>query len=108
MDLHARSYTWFVSRLDEGRELTGYRIAIFNLSEFIDFFVSSCFVHIRKPDRNIFQVALDISQAIPNKSVYINDREMFLTIAAEFGMQGVHHVTHHSTRSILHSLGLEP
>lgn len=34
---------------NEGRELTMYRVEKFQLREFIDFFISSCFVHYRKP-----------------------------------------------------------
>src|SRR6201996_5587960 len=35
---------------NEGRELNEHRIRTFQLNEFVDFFVSSCFVHFRKPD----------------------------------------------------------
>ncbi len=41
---------------NEGRELTEYRIRTFKLGEFVDFFVVSCFVHIRKPDEDILGV----------------------------------------------------
>ena len=34
---------------NEGRELTVYRIQHFKLDGFVDFFISSCFVHVRKP-----------------------------------------------------------
>ena len=33
---------------NEGRELTEYRIRKFKLNAFVDFFISSCFVHFRK------------------------------------------------------------
>ena len=48
---------------NEARELNAYRIRKFKLDEFVDSFVSSCFVHIRKPDADIFRLALDIAQA---------------------------------------------
>ena len=35
---------------NEGRELTIYRVQRFDLGTFVDFFLSSCFVHYRKPD----------------------------------------------------------
>jgi putative hydrolase of the HAD superfamily len=35
---------------NEWRELTVYRVQQFKLGAFIDFFISSCFVHYRKPD----------------------------------------------------------
>ncbi len=50
---------------NEGRELTEYRIRQFCLAEFVDFFVSSCFVHFRKPDTDIFRMAIDLAQTPP-------------------------------------------
>jgi putative hydrolase of the HAD superfamily len=38
---------------NEARELNAYRIQKFKLDEFVDFFISSCFVHLRKPDADI-------------------------------------------------------
>ena len=38
---------------NEARELNTYRIEEFGLAGFIDFFASSTYVHMRKPDRNI-------------------------------------------------------
>ena len=52
---------------NEGRELNNHRIHKFRLGEFVDFFISSCFVHFRKPDADIFKVALDIAQVIRKK-----------------------------------------
>jgi putative hydrolase of the HAD superfamily len=40
---------------NEARELNAYRIRKFKLDGFVDFFVSSCFVQIRKPDADIFR-----------------------------------------------------
>jgi putative hydrolase of the HAD superfamily len=54
---------------NEGRELNAYRIRRFKLDRFVDSFVSSSFVHIRKPDTDIFRLALDIVQAPARPSV---------------------------------------
>jgi putative hydrolase of the HAD superfamily len=43
---------------NEARELNAYRIRKFKLDGFVDAFVSSCFVHLRKPDADIFRLAL--------------------------------------------------
>lgn len=91
---------------NEGRELTEYRIRKFNLKEFVDFFVCSCFVHIRKPDRKIFQMGLDLAQAFPEHSLYIDDREMFVEIANGLGIKSVHHTTPDATILALRSFGL--
>lgn len=91
---------------NEGRELTVYRIKKFNLKSFIDFFVSSCFVHFRKPDMDIYRMALDISQAEPQQSIYIDDRLLFVEIAQGLGINGIHHTGLEETRNALKNLGL--
>ncbi len=48
---------------NEAREVNAYRIRKFKLDRFVDSFISSCFVHVRKPDADIFRLALDIAQA---------------------------------------------
>jgi putative hydrolase of the HAD superfamily len=91
---------------NEGRELTVYRIKKFNLKSFIDFFVSSCFVHFRKPDMDMYRIALDISQAEPKKSIYLDDRLLFVEIAQSLGINGIHHTGIEETRNALKNLGL--
>ena len=56
---------------NEARELNAYRIRTFKLDGLVDFFISSCFVHIRKPDAKIFRLALDIAQA-PARQVVLS------------------------------------
>ena len=48
---------------NEARELNAHRIRTFTLDQLVDCFISSCFVHLRKPDQDIFRLALDIAQA---------------------------------------------
>lgn len=91
---------------NEGRELNAYRIQKFKLYEFIDAFVSSCFVHFRKPDEDIFKVALDISQTAPEQVVYIDDRAMFAEVAGKLGMHSIHHLDFSSTKGKLEEFGL--
>lgn len=91
---------------NEGRELNQYRIATFKLNEFIDFFVSSSFVHFRKPDADIFKVAIDISQSDLETSVYIDDRMLFVQVAEGLGLKGIHHINYEDTKQQLAALGL--
>ena len=91
---------------NEGRELTSYRVQQFKLGTFMDFFVSSSFVHYRKPDEDIYRIALDISQAKPEQVVYIDDREMFVEIARGLGITGIIHTSHDATRKSLEGLGI--
>jgi putative hydrolase of the HAD superfamily len=91
---------------NEGRELTIHRIQKFMLGDFIDFFVSSCFVHYRKPDADIFRIALDIAQAVPAQVVYIEDRPMFVEVAQSLDIQGIAHTSYDTTRAALEGFGL--
>jgi len=91
---------------NEGRELTLYRMHRFGLTEFVDVFVSSCFVRCRKPDPQIFRMALDLTQSAPEATVYLDDRPMFVEIAQSLGLHGIHHINYESTRDALAELGL--
>ena len=92
---------------NEGRELNQYRINTFKLNEFVDFFVSSSFVHFRKPDADIFKVAVDISQSDVATSLYIDDRMLFVQVAEGLGLKGIHHNSYEDTKVQLASFGLE-
>src|SRR5512133_357894 len=91
---------------NEGRELNLYRIQKFGLADLIEFFISSCFVRFRKPDRDIFQLALDIAQIGPQCAVYIDDRPMFVEIAGEMGIRGIVHESMETTCKALAEMGL--
>jgi len=92
---------------NEARELNSHRIRKFKLDRFVDAFISSCFVHIRKPDADIFRLALDIAQAPANQVVYIENTPMFVRIAEGLGIQSILHTDYESTCEKLVSFGLE-
>jgi putative hydrolase of the HAD superfamily len=104
--LKARYRLKTVAVSNEARELTIHRIRQFRLAEFIDVFVSSCFVHFRKPDPDIFRIALDISQASTRESLYLDDRAMFVDVAESLGLRGIHHTAYERTRAGLAAVGL--
>ena len=91
---------------NEGRELTVYRVQQFKLGSFIDFFISSCFVHYRKPDADMFRIALDIAQVNPQQVVYIDDRPMFVEVAQTLEIQGIIHKSYETTQKALEKMGL--
>ena len=92
---------------NEGRELNVYRIRKFHLDRFVDSFISSSFVHIRKPDPDIFRLALDIAQAPARQVVYIEDTPMFAQIAESLRIRSILHTDFKSTRAKLASFGLQ-
>jgi putative hydrolase of the HAD superfamily len=91
---------------NEGRELTADRIRRFKLKEFVDIFVVSSYVHFRKPDEDIFRIALDVAQAEPGEVVYVDDRQMFTEVACRLGMREVWHRDLAGTRAAFEALGL--
>jgi putative hydrolase of the HAD superfamily len=90
---------------NEGRELNNYRIHKFKMGEFVDFFISSCFVHFRKPDADIFKIALDIAQVSAEKVIYLEDRPLFVQVADGLGIQGIVHHDFNTTRKQLADFG---
>ena len=76
---------------NEARELNSFRIRKFKLDRFVDFFISSCFVHLRKPDADIFRLALDIAQTPARQVVYIENTPMFVQVAESLGIRGLIH-----------------
>jgi len=92
---------------NEARELNSYRIRKFKLDGFVDFFISSCFVHLRKPDVDIFRVALDIAQVPANQVVYIENLPMFVQVAEGLKIRGICHTDYTSTCAKLASFELE-
>lgn len=91
---------------NEGRELNSHRIRQFKLDQFVDSFISSCFVHVRKPDADIFRLALEIAQAKAREVVYIENTPMFVQIAEGLGIHSILHTDYGSTCAHLASLGL--
>jgi len=73
----------------------------------VDSFISSCFVHVRKPDADIFRLALDIAQAPARQVVYIENTPMFVQIAEGLGIRSILHTDYRSTCAKLASLGLQ-
>jgi putative hydrolase of the HAD superfamily len=92
---------------NESRELNAHRISTFKLAAFVDAFISSCFVHLRKPDADIFKLALDIAQTPVRQIVYLENTPLFVQIAEGFGIRGILHTDYQSTCAKLFTLGLK-
>lgn len=91
---------------NEGRELTTHRIQTFHLDQLIDFFICSCFVHFRKPDVDIYRIAMDIAQVNAEQAIYIEDRPMFVDVATDLGIHSILHTSVAETRAALANFGL--
>jgi putative hydrolase of the HAD superfamily len=91
---------------NEARELNSHRIRKFSLDGLVDAFISSCFVHLRKPDADIFRLALDIAQAPARQVIYIENTPMFVQVAEDLGIRCILHTDYRSTCAALASCGL--
>ena len=86
----AHSGKYFMSTLNnESRELNDYRIEKFGLRNIFRLFLSSCFVGFRKPERDIYRLALETTQIPAEQCCFIDDREINLECAARLGMKTV-------------------
>ena len=92
---------------NEGRELNAYRIRTFKLDGFVDACISSCFVHLRKPDADIFRLALDIAQVPARQVVFIDNTPLFVQVAEGLGIRSILHTDYRSTCAKLASFGLQ-
>lgn len=89
---------------NEGRELSDYRLKKFALQDFTDIFIVSSYVFLRKPDADIFRMALDLVQKSPENIIYIDDRQMFIDIANKMGIHGIRHVDLKTTKNAIQNL----
>jgi putative hydrolase of the HAD superfamily len=74
---------------NESRELNYYRIEKCDLRKIFRLFVSSCFVGVRKPERDIYRLALETTQIPAGQCCFIDDRSLNLECAARLGMQTI-------------------
>jgi putative hydrolase of the HAD superfamily len=74
---------------NESRELNLYRIETFELRKIFRLFVSSCFVGLRKPEHDIFRLALELTQIPPEECCFIDDRALNVESAAKMGMHAI-------------------
>jgi putative hydrolase of the HAD superfamily len=86
----ANSGKYFMSTINnESKELNLYRIQTFGLREIFALFVSSCFVGLRKPEKGIYRLALEITQKPPEECCFVDDRPLNLECARGLGMHTI-------------------
>ena len=96
-----------VSLNNEGLELSRYRVETFKLNDLFDFFVTSCFVNMRKPDENIYKLAMNLSYSKCEESLFIDDRYFNVETAANLGINAFQHKDYKTTREELARYGLK-
>lgn len=89
---------------NESKALNDYRIEKFGLHEVFDAFVSSCQIGLRKPDPEIYKLALRIAHAPPENCLYFDDRPFLVQMAKKYGMNAIQHQDFETTKNILENL----
>ena len=103
------STKYFMSTINnESRELNYYRIEKFGLRNIFRLFVSSCFVGMRKPERDIYRLALEATQIPAESCCFIDDRPLNLECAAKLGMHTITMQKLPQLREDLTKLGVTP
>lgn len=86
----ADSGKYFMGTINnESCELNDYRIEKFGLGKIFRVFVSSCFVGLRKPESEIYRLALEITQIPAEECCFIDDRAANLECPAKLGMHTI-------------------
>ena len=87
---------------NESRAMNEFRLTQFRLIDLFDGFFSSCYLGIRKPDRKIYQVALDVLQRDPEDCIFIDDRAENVAAASSLGIHGIQY---EGSRQLTDALG---
>lgn len=74
---------------NESRAINEHRIRTFRLDQRLSLFLSSCYLGVKKPEKAIYELALQITQRRPEECIFIDDRSLNLECAAELGISGV-------------------
>ena len=91
---------------NESRELNYYRMDKFRLRNTFSLFFSSCFVGLRKPERDIYRLALETTQIPAEECCFVDDRSINVEAAAQMGMQAIEMQTLDQIRIDLGKLGV--
>ena len=92
---------------NESRELNQFRIESFGLAAIFDFFVSSCFVGLRKPEEGIYRLALDLTQVPPDECCFVDDRPLNVEAAARLGMHAIRMKSSDQLKQDFEKLGVQ-
>jgi putative hydrolase of the HAD superfamily len=91
---------------NESRELNYYRIEKYGLRKMFRLFISSCFVGFRKPERDIYRLALETTQIPAEACCFIDDRALNLECATKLGMKTIEMQNVEQLRADLAKLGV--
>jgi len=88
-DLKKRHGLKIVVVSNESRELNAHRISEFKLDGFVDAFISSCYVRLRKPDVEIFRLALGYCPNAATRDCLYRNTPLFVEVAEGLGIRSI-------------------
>jgi putative hydrolase of the HAD superfamily len=91
---------------NEARETNAFRFQQFELNQYFQVILSSCFLHLRKPDLAMFHRSLDLLGRPAERILLIDDREENTLAAVEVGMKAIRFENAEGLRRDLDSLGV--
>jgi putative hydrolase of the HAD superfamily len=91
---------------NESLELNAYRIRQFELHRYFSAFFSSCYLNARKPGRELFCRALELTARTPSECLMIDDRPENLEAPREMGMGTIHYRSPAQLREELEGHGI--
>lgn len=92
---------------NESLELNVHRIEQFKLRDYFSLFVSSCFVGFRKPEPEIYRLALNVTQCDASECVFIDDRALNVERARQVGMQAIRYQSPEQLIADFQALGVQ-
>lgn len=91
---------------NEPRETQEYRFRQFELGKFFQVSLTSCYLHLRKPDQSFYKKVLDLLCCPADRILFIDDRKENVHAAVEVGMQSMQFVNATQLRTGLQQLGV--
>jgi len=91
---------------NESEELNCHRIARFGLGAIFPTFFSSCWLGVRKPTHKIYERVFGLTQARPDRTVFVDDRAQNLAPAADLGVKTILFDNAGGLRGTFRALGL--
>jgi len=92
---------------NESRELNEHRISHFGLRRYFSAFLSSCYLGIKKPEPEIYRLALEVTQRPVEECLFIDDRALNLECALDVGLAGIQFASVDQLRSELAHRGVD-
>lgn len=102
----AKDYTTVMLN-NESAELHDYRVEKFGLRELFKVSLCSAYIGLRKPGKEIFELALRVMQVAPGDAVFIDDRELNCESARAVGMTAIQYESPEQLARELNAVGVE-